>query len=354
MAAAKKRVLVAGLAVLVAGGAAAAVLFTRPQESTADDSAADLPPGRAEVTRQTLHDSYTADGELGYGTTTAAVSRLSGTLTSVPDSGTGVARDQALYSVDGQPVVLMHGAMPAYRPLSVDTEGPDVRQLEENLAALGYTGFTVDEEFTSSTADAVERWQEDLGLDETGVVELGRVVFAPSDVRVDGVTAGTGQPVRPGDTVLTYSGTAKAVTVELEAADQRVAAKGAAVEVTLPDDTKVAGTVERVSTVIEPAAGQGQEPTTKVEVVVALADQQAAAAYALASVDVTFVAQERADVLTVPVAALLALSEGGYGVEVVDGDRSRYVPVKTGLFADGRVEISGDGIAEGMTVGMAS
>jgi peptidoglycan hydrolase-like protein with peptidoglycan-binding domain len=348
------RVVVPVLAVLVAGGVAATVLLlTRPQESTADDSAADLPPGRAEVTRQTLHDSYTADGELGYGTTTAAVSRLTGTFTAVPESGTGVGRNQALYSVDGQPVVLLHGAMPAYRPLSVDTEGPDVRQLEENLAALGYTGFTVDEEFTASTADAVEQWQEDLGLEETGVVELGRVVFAPGDVRVDSVGGGTGQPVRPGDTVLTYSGTAKAVTVELDAADQRVATKGAAVEVTLPDDTKVAGTVERVSTVIEPAAGQGEEPTTKVEVVVGLADQQAAAAYALASVDVTFVAEERKDVLAVPVAALLALSEGGYGVEVVDGDRSRYVPVETGLFADGWVEISGDGIAEGVSVGMA-
>jgi peptidoglycan hydrolase-like protein with peptidoglycan-binding domain len=352
MAKRRGRVVVAVVAVLVAGGAAAAVLLTRPQESTAD-RATDLPPARAEVTRQTLHDSHTADGELGYGPTTTATARLAGTLTSVPDSGTGVGRNQALYSVDGQPVVLLHGAMPAYRPLAVDTEGPDVRQLEENLAALGHTGFTVDEEFTATTADAVERWQADLGLEETGVVDLGRVVFAPGDVRVDSVATGTGQPVRQGDTVLTYSGTAKAVTVALAAADQRVATKGAAVQVTLPDDTKVAGTVERVSTVIEPAAGQGEEPTTKVEVVVGLADQQAAAAYALASVDVTFVAEERKDVLTVPVAALLALREGGYGVEVVEGDRSRYVPVTTGLFADGLVEISGDGVEEGMTVGMA-
>jgi multidrug efflux pump subunit AcrA (membrane-fusion protein) len=80
----------------------------------------------------------------------------------------------------------------------------------------------------------------------------------------------------------------------------------------------------------------------------------AAAAYALASVDVTFTAEERADVLAVPVAALVALREGGYGVEVVEGNRSRYVPVETGLFADGLVEISGAGIEEGMTVGMAT
>ena len=51
---------------------------------------------------------------------------------------------------------------------------------------------------------------------------------------------------------------------------------------------------------------------------------------------------ERKDVLTVPVAALVVLREGGYGVEVVDGGTSRYVAVKTGLFADGRVEVTGD------------
>ena len=53
--------------------------------------------------------------------------------------------------------------------------------------------------------------------------------------------------------------------------------------------------------------------------------------------------RERENVLTVPVAALLALAEGGYGVEVVDGDASRLVAVETGLFADGRVEVTGDG-----------
>ena len=56
--------------------------------------------------------------------------------------------------------------------------------------------------------------------------------------------------------------------------------------------------------------------------------------------------------LPVPVAALLALAEGGYGVQVVEGSTSRIVPVETGLFAGGRVEIAGDGVREGMTVGV--
>jgi hypothetical protein len=50
--------------------------------------------------------------------------------------------------------------------------------------------------------------------------------------------------------------------------------------------------------------------------------------------------------------ALVALAGGGYGVEVLDGSASRYLRVETGLFAAGRVEVTGDGIAEGMTVGM--
>jgi hypothetical protein len=56
----------------------------------------------------------------------------------------------------------------------------------------------------------------------------------------------------------------------------------------------------------------------------------------------------------VPVAALLALREGGYGVQIVEGSTTRIVAVKTGLFSGGRVEVSGDGLAEGMTVGMPS
>jgi len=69
-------------------------------------------------------------------------------------------------------------------------------------------------------------------------------------------------------------------------------------------------------------------------------------------VTVNFTSQQHKNVLAVPVAALLALSEGGYGVQVVQGSSSRIVAVETGLFADGRVEISGPGISAGMSVGV--
>ncbi|MER5320545.1 peptidoglycan-binding protein [Streptosporangium roseum] len=349
------RIVLTVAAVAAAGAAGVATLGLGGGSPAGDTAESVLPPKTAAVTRQTLIDTQSADGELGYGPATTATSRLSGTLTRLPGTGDRITRGKALYKVDDRPVTLLYGSLPAYRTLAQGVEGPDVRQLERNLRALGYSGFTVDEEYTYATAEAVMRWQEDRGLDETGTVELGHVVFAPHAVRVESLQAGKGDLTAPGGKVLSYTGTTRAVTVELDAADQRLAGKGAKVTVTLPDDTTVKGRVDEVTTVIDPGDGQGEDAQTKVEVVVELVGgkaRKAVGAYALAAVDVSFTAGTRKNVLTVPVAALLALQEGGFGVEVVRGATSTYVPVRTGLFSGGQVEISGDGIAEGATVGM--
>jgi hypothetical protein len=98
-------------------------------------------------------------------------------------------------------------------------------------------------------------------------------------------------------------------------------------------------------------AGQQGNPAT-IEVVVNVADQGALGTLDQAPVGVTLVSAKVENVLTVPVAALVALAEGGYGVQVVEGSTTRYVPVKTGMFANGRVEISGAGIQAGTVVGV--
>ncbi|MET8828079.1 peptidoglycan-binding protein [Streptomyces sp. NPDC004610] len=341
------------LTVLLAAGAAVALTVLR---TTGDDEgggeAGELPPRTAAVTRQTLTDSRSEDGELGYGTTAAAVSRIPGTLTAVPPTGAEITWGKPLFKVDDEPVTLLYGSMPAYRALKPGVEGKDVQQLEKNLAALGYDGFTTDRAFTAATAVAVERWQEDLGLPTTGVVELGRVVFADAAVRVDAASATEGEQTGPDQQVFTYTGTEKVVSVDLDPADQRLAKQGGAVEVRLPDGSPVAGVIDKVSTVIEEGDGPDQQAQTRIRLVITLGDEKAAASFELGAVGVDFTAGQRENVLTVPVAALLTLAEGGFGVEVVQGSTSTYVPVRTGLFADGRVEISGDGIAEGVKVGM--
>ncbi|MFB6837202.1 peptidoglycan-binding protein [Streptomyces sp. NPDC056361] len=345
----------AALLVLTAAGAGTAAVLAPDDRGKAGGNATNgLPPATAEVLRQTLKDTRSADARLGFGRERTAVGRLPGTLTRLPASGAEITRGKALYAVDDQPVVVLYGSLPAYRVLAKGSEGPDVRQFEENLAALGYTGFTPDEEYSDATARAVRRWQDDLGVKETGTVEPGRVLFTAGAIRVAGLEAEPGDQTGPGRKLLSYTGTARAVTAELDTSDRRLAKEGNAVQVTLPDGAAVQGTIGEVATVSKPAEGQ-KKAETKIKVVVGLTDaraREAVRAYDEAGVHVTFTAGTREDVLTVPVAALLALAEGGFGVELVQGATSTYVPVTTGLFADGRVEISGSGIARGAKVGM--
>jgi hypothetical protein len=101
--------------------------------------------------------------------------------------------------------------------------------------------------------------------------------------------------------------------------------------------------------VVTPAEGQEDASTS---LTVTIGFPKAPKGIDKAAVTVAFTASERTEVLTVPVAALLALAEGGYGLQVVDGAATRYVGVETGLFADGRVEVSGGGITAGTKVGM--
>ncbi|GAA1420906.1 efflux RND transporter periplasmic adaptor subunit [Catellatospora coxensis] len=348
----RARYLVGGVAVL-ALATAAGLAVGLPGLSGETEPAAAGPPETATVTRQSLADTETKSGTLGYGAEHTVGARSAGTVTWLAAEGAVIGRGKPLFRLDDQPVVLLYGALPAYRQLRDGVEGADVKQLEQNLKALGYDGFTVDREFTAATASAVRQWQEDLGLPETGVVEPGRVVFAAGQARVDALSATVGDLVQPGTPILTRTGVDRAVVVELEVADERLAVPGATVEVELPDGKRVPGKVGAVQTVIAPGVN-GADPTTNLEVTVSLTAKDAVQGFQQAAVDVDFTAETREGVLTVPVAALLALAEGGYGVEVVEGGASRIVAVRTGLFATGRVEVSGDGLAEGTVVGMPS
>jgi peptidoglycan hydrolase-like protein with peptidoglycan-binding domain len=347
-------VVIAAAAVLtVGGGAAAATGFGLPNGEGGGQAHSDRPAATGKVTRQTLADTQSQDGELGYGTATTVAGRLAGTVTGLPSSGSTLKRGQAVYRVDNTPVVLLYGALPAYRALSPGTKGVDVKQFEQNLYALGYRGFTVDKTYSSTTAGVVKKWQGRLGLPKTGTVELGRVIYATGAVRVDTLKAAVGDAAQPGQSLLTYTGTARVITVELDVSDQRLAVRAAAVSVTLPNGKTTSGKITKTTTVIKPAEGQNPA-TTKIQVTVTVDDKKALAGLDQASMSVGFKASERKDVLTVPVAALLALAEGGYGVQVVDGTATRIVAVRIGLFAGGRVEVSGDGLTQGMTVGMPS
>jgi peptidoglycan hydrolase-like protein with peptidoglycan-binding domain len=349
-----RRILLVSLIVVVAGAAGAAAIGFGGGRGGAPE-ASTLPPRTVQVTRATLVDYLEVDGETSFGdplplryTPPAAAAPPASPpashpptddglklVTWLPPVGSSVERGKPVLRVDNRPVVLLYGPLPLYRGLAIGMEGPDVKQLEENLRALGYTGFTVDEEFSASTAAAVRRWQRSLDVPETGAVAPGQVVYAPGAVRI------AEHKLRVGDSatgeVLTYTTTARQVKATVEPDKQRYLAVGTAVTVLVSDGSTLAGTVDGVRTSTE-----GQP---RLEVLVSAAGQLPDG-----PVKVRFVVAERKDVLTVPVTALVALAEGGYGLQVVEGGTTRYVAVETGLFARGRVEIKSGGVREGTTV----
>ncbi|RJL30144.1 peptidoglycan-binding protein [Bailinhaonella thermotolerans] len=337
---------VAALAV-TGGGAAAAVALTRG--GAAPPPAAARPPAVDVVERGDLTDSKTVPGTLGYAGERTLSAGSAGLLTWLRGTDRTVRLGERLFEVNGEPVRLMYGGRPMYRPLRPGVEGPDVRQFEESLSALGYRGFTVDDEYTELTAAAVRRWQERLGVKETGEVDMGRIVFAPGEVRVDRAEAKVGEALSPGRPVVTVSDARRVVTVELDLDDQRLAPEGRRVEVELPGGKTVKGRVSEVGAIVEGEEGRGDgEP--KVEVRVAL--DARLPGLGRAPVTVHLRSETAQDVLSVPVQALLALPGGGFAVQVVEGTRTRRVRVETGLYAGGRVEVSGPGLAEGVKVGV--
>jgi peptidoglycan hydrolase-like protein with peptidoglycan-binding domain len=342
----RARWLIVGLVAVAVLGTGAAVAVTRvAAEEKGGEVAEAEPPETVEVVKGDIADQQSATGSLAYGAERTLTGRRPGTVTGLPAAGTVVDRGKPVYWVDAEPVPLFHGSLPLYRDLAAGVDdGPDVKLIEENLAALNFAGFgTPDEKYTYATAAAVKRWQKENGLEQTGRITPGDVVVEPWTIRIASVTAQLGA-AGTGD-LMKVSGTDRVVTVELERTKQRFAKVGAKVELDIADGASTTGTVTAVTPGAEPT-DPGEKAT--VTVTVALDDQAAAGGQDAVSTTVLFTVGEREGVLIVPVGALLALSEGGYAVEKADDHA--LIPVETGLFAKGRVEVTGAGLAEGVRV----
>ncbi|WP_283137548.1 peptidoglycan-binding protein [Rhizohabitans arisaemae] len=311
-------------------------------------------PATAPITRQDLVDTKTVNGSLTYSGERQVATDASGTVTWVPAEGAVIRRGRPLLKVDRKPVVLMYGKLPLYRQLRWGiANGPDVEQLERNLRALGYgDDMTVDDRFSYATYLAVREWQDDQGLPVTGRVDATQVVFLPSVARVTVAQAAVGAKTGPGRPVLTVSGVRRLVHVDLNTTDQALARKGAKVTVELPGGERATGRITSVGTVAKREnTNGGEDGKTTVDVEITLT-KTPKTKLDQAPVEVEMESERRKNVLAVPVEALLALREGGFGVEVVEGTATRLVPVETGGFGGGLVEISGTGLSEGMKVGV--
>lgn len=344
----RTKVSVVAIAALVAGVVAGSVLIATRHDGARDPAATDQEP-TVPVVKTDLVETQQLDGTLGYAGTASVVAGRDAMVTWLPQLGDIITRGQHVYDGDNRKVPLLYGSLPFWRELHDGVgDGPDVRILEENLRVLGYGGgLTVDDTFTGATAEAVRRWQKALGLDRTGRVEVGDVVVLPGAIRVSKVEAKTG--THASGEILTATGVRKQVTVDLPATKSALAVKGATVSVGLPDGTTASGKITTVGTTAEASKDQNGTPT--LPVTIALADPAVTGALDGAPVTVDFRGTVHKGVLAVPVDALLALAEGGFGVQTVAGDGTkRIVTVTLGAFANGKVEVKGNGLTVGLKV----
>jgi len=137
----------------------------------------------------------------------------------LPTLGTVLRRGQQAFEVDGTGVYLFYGARPAWRPFIVGMPpGADILELEQNLAALGFgSALIVDDTFTWQTQQAIRAWQLATGQTVTGTIELGRITFAPTALRVVTDAASLGSLAQPGQPILTASSPNPIVTVPVPA-----------------------------------------------------------------------------------------------------------------------------------------
>lgn len=264
------------------------------------------------------------------------------TLTGAIPLGASVTAGTVLYAANGEPVVALLGEAVFWRDLQVGVaDGNDVLVLETNLRAMGYgAALTVDTTYTSATASAVERWEDNLGRsDPDGTVALGDVVVVGSATQVSAQLVQPGDTLRAGAGVLTLSSTEQIVAGHVSARDVTAWAPGTAVTLRWSDGATAAATI----------ASTGRDV---VDGTVAFAASSAGAAPGRVSgtaVTVSLTTQGPVDALAVPVSAIRSGQGGRATVMLLDGTTEREVAVTTGIVAGGWVEVSGS-LAAGQQV----
>ena len=334
--------------------------------------------GTALVVRTDVRQQTPVTGTLGYAgnyaviaptgaAASGGVTGIASMITWLPAVGATVTRGEPAYAVGGQPVPLFYGTRPAWRDMAPGvTPGRDVRQLQRNLAALGYgsgLGLAINGQFGVATELATERWQQAAGLPVTGTVPLGQVVFLPGPLLVSQQLAVTGGPVPNGTPIVQGTSTTPDVQLALDPTQAPAVRRGNRITVTLPDGSADPGVITQVSKVAQnPGSGsQGQQGPPDSQQppaipVTARLSRPVRGALDQAQVQVAITSAEDRGVLAVPITALLAQPGGRFAVVVVSPGAGRTlrrtVPVQTGLFDEiaGVVEVSGPGLAAGQHV----
>jgi len=351
----RRSLIIGGLSTLAAVGGARALSTSESSgdaaRSGADDRPNDGTPRPAsrttvKVRRGSLETEHELGGTASYGDTWAMPITATGVVTHRHDVGTIVEPGNELVSIDAQPVFLVAGAMPMYRTLElIDTSsrdefgnrrqelvGYDVLQLQQFLIGLGAAtedldiDITADGVFGKATRNAVRAWQKSAGIPVSGSVDATQMVFSADPVRIAAV-------LRVGSKFekLEVSAPDPIVTVDTNARQRSLISVDTSVEISSSSDEKVPGTVTTQERVVLDD-GPAWRSTIAVDGVLD----------GTGAVTVTVTEVVAKDTLIVPVGALLALGEGGYAVERVNGATTTLIAVELNDVLGGRASVTGD------------
>jgi peptidoglycan hydrolase-like protein with peptidoglycan-binding domain len=198
-----------GAALLAIGGLIGSSFVKSPQQIAADTAAPPPTATTARVVSQVLtssvemrgvvypatqYDVYPSAPESDAGTSgtgspaggSAAGGGSSGPVyisrLDVAAGGT-ISNGEKLAEIDGEPLFALAGHVPAWRDITPGESGPDVAELQQALASLGYyQGGDTPGFFGAATQDAVSGYYEHLGYTPpvTGGVPMTDVIFLPS------------------------------------------------------------------------------------------------------------------------------------------------------------------------------
>jgi len=324
---------------LVAGAVVASVVWllvvvlstTTPEEARERRAVPDLgvPTGKVErtVLRQVTAGPCTREAAEVPVKVPSPVPGSRSVLTQVARSGSPVKTGTVLARVAGRPLVAVVTDAVLYRDLQVGDRGPDVRGVEQAMAAAGLIG-SADDQLDAATMAAWGRIDDAA----SGRIELARLVAVPAHASVAGVAASVGDAVKPGSSVMTLAAASSRFVCEVDAPGGTVTTDK--IDLTLGSrSVKVAAVAQAGGGDDASDAGLIVTPVGKVK-----GDR--------AEVSIEFSASE-GKVLAVPIAAIKTTSDGATGVVVVDGDERHDIKVTVGVTAQGVIEVAGKGLHEG-------
>lgn len=328
-----------GLALVVVGAAGTWAVLTvlRP----AEDPLASTEHTYVEVASGSVGSSISLNTVAEWSQVPVGANQATGIVTSVAvDAGAEVSQGSTLYTVGLRPVVAAEGDVPMFRDIGAGTSGSDVRQLQGMLSSLGYYGGALDGKAENGTTTAIKAWQRALGVEQTGAVSLGDVIFVPrlpARVAIDPELIHRGISLAGGEDGILSLSDAPQFWIPVTDAQAALMPVGSAVQITAPDGQSwqgVAGEQER-----DADDGTVTVTVTGVDNAVLCGDS---CAQVPVSGQTTFsskiVTVEQVDGLVVPSAALVTTADGG--TAVIDSEDAR-IPVEIVASAKGISVISG-------------